>query len=121
MRMEEGGDVVEAKLKTNFLIWEVMNVVHKSTRFSCQSIRKLQGKSLKVWEPMILKAFGIPANMAKLSFNRKFTKFAERFVGQKRSFQIRSESQREELICESYSNDIIGKVVLKIYSCEGMY
>ena len=54
-----------AKLKVNFLIRDLMNVVHKSTRFSGQSITKLQGK---VWEPMTLIAFGIPANMAKLSF-----------------------------------------------------
>jgi hypothetical protein len=120
MRFEEEGDVVEAKPKTNNLILEVMNVVHKSTRFSGQSIRKLQGKSLKVWEPMTLIAFGVPANIAKLSFNRKITKSAQRFVGQKRSFQ-RFESQHKEVMCESYSNDIIGKVVLKFYSCEGMY
>ena len=80
--------MVEAKLKTNTVIWEVMNVVHKSTRFSGQSIKKLQGKSLEVWEPMTSIAFGIPANMATLSFNRKITKSAQIFVGQKRSFQI---------------------------------
>jgi hypothetical protein len=121
MRIEEGGVVVEAKLKTNILIWKVMNIVHKSTRFSGQSIRKLQGKSLKVWEPMTLIAFGVPANMAKLSLNRKITKSAQRFVGEKRSFQIQFESQHKEVMCESYSNDIIGKVVLKFYSCEGMH
>jgi hypothetical protein len=57
-----------AKLKVNFLIRDLMNVVHKSTRFSGQSVRKPQGKLLKVREPMTLIAFGIPANMAKLSF-----------------------------------------------------
>jgi hypothetical protein len=57
-----------AKLKVNFLIRDLMNVVHKSTRFSGQSVRKLQGKLLKVREPMTLIAFEIPANMAKLSF-----------------------------------------------------
>jgi hypothetical protein len=57
-----------AKLKVNFLIRDLMNVVHKSTRFSGQSERELQGKLLKVREPMTLIAFEIPANMAKLSF-----------------------------------------------------
>jgi hypothetical protein len=71
MRIEEGGDVVEAKLKANFLIREVMNVVHESTRFSGQSRRKLQEKPLKVREPMTLIEFGIPANMAKLSFQSR--------------------------------------------------